>query len=181
MAEPLPPAPVCPVDLGVVASQRRYAVLPDELHQDRRIDDELFQVIIQQRERHTDDVGLTLALLDAHTSVSLVAELEDSAVRNVSKGLEPFDGIVARRFVVRRQSASQLAIVELRDLVVDADFETATVSRRLDRESVGKVELSFVELDPVPGLVVKTFELLRMFESRVLGFLFSGYVIVTDA
>ena len=60
--------------------------------------------------------------------------------------------------VVGEQGRLEIRVVEIRNLVVDADFDDTVLLVAIRSEAVGEVEFVFIEFDAMTGVIVEEFE-----------------------
>jgi len=109
-----------------------------------------------EAEGKTHNVRFVLPAFDTEGIFQVRFQLEDFLIRMSAQLVRSGDFSIARCLIVGDKASLKVQIVEVFDLIVDTDFNHAVFFFPLALQAVGEIELSFVEFDAVPLLIVET-------------------------
>ncbi len=168
------------VNVRIYSTQRRNAVFVNQFHEVWRIRDQLLQKFAINPKREANDVGLPFPGLDFDALMQVIREMKYIAISDLLYLLKSFDRIIAIGLVVGLQPAYELAVIEVWNLVVNTRLKDAIVICGHKTETVCKIKITLVELDPMTGFIVKALQFLRNLYIRIFLLFFCGDVVIAD-
>ena len=172
------------VNGGVDTAEGGYAVILNQLFAGNGVGTEFLGKRVADTKGKAHDIGLFLMPLNLESLFQAGLQLKDLFIGMASELIGRGNWVRSHFPVVGEQGGLEILVVEVLNLVVDADFDDTVLIVAIRSEAVGEIEFLFIEFDAMTGYIVKIFELrfsgggVRLALELLLREIVSGYPFV---
>jgi hypothetical protein len=172
---------VAAVDGGVDAAEGGNAVILDQLFAGNGVGTEFLGKRVADTKGKAHDIGLFLMPFNLKSLFQAGFQLENISIGMASQLIGRGNSLLSHFPVMGEQGRLEILVVEVFNLVVDADFDDTVLIVAIRSEAVGEVQFIFIEFDAMTGFIVEVFEFRfsggasRVALEVLLGEIVSGY------
>ena len=143
----------------VDASEGGNTVILNQLFANNGVGTEFMGQVITDTKGKAHDICFFLVPFDTKSLFQVGLKLEDISIGMALELIGEGNSLLSHFPVVGEQGKLEILVVEVLNLVIDADFNDAVLIVAIRSETIGEVEIGFVEFDAMTGVIVEGFEL----------------------
>jgi len=152
----------------------------DQFHEVGGIRNEIIEMLAIDAEGKTHNISLPFSRFDLDALMQIIRQVKNVAIPDLLGFLEALGRLFLVGLVIRFQPADEFAVVEVGNLVVNACLKDAIVVRIQQTETVRKIKITLVELDPMTSFIVEALQFLGDLNIGVFLLLLDGYIVIAD-